>query len=585
MRAGGKHNDLDEVGKTPRHHTFFEMLGNFSFGDYFKKDAIAWAWELLTEGLRDRPVAAVVTVFGGDKELAGVGADDEARAIWKKVTGFGDDRVIGLGKKDNFWEMGETGPMGPCTEIHFNFDGDRRQAGRPPIRRRWKGWLEIWNLVFMQFERREVGGPLHALPAPSVDTGAGLERVTSVVQGVRSNYDTDLFVPIIERAAEIAGMRVRRRTRETDTAMRVIADHARCSAFLIADGVFPDKGEREYMLRRIFRRAVRHGQQHLKLDKPFMHEVCDRGDRRDGRGVSRAARAPHDDPEGRRSRRRRGSARRSTRGLERLDGELARAEEDRRDAAYPGKSVFTMYDTFGFPDDLTKIIAEERGFDDRRGRLRGRARGGAARRASSRSDDAAIETVFKQLASEVGATKFTGYEGRGTTGEGTLQGDHRRRQARRARRRPAREVALVFDQTPFYAESGGQIGDTGAVDQREREGPDRRHREAGRRHHLQMRIVDSDQLHRLANNGVVDLGDLLYKFHFRVLDDDRFLKGLVESNVNVFVYSRSDKEAAEFAIIRRQVRAAAAERNPHWAARDDHRKKDHVNRSSMELQQ
>jgi alanyl-tRNA synthetase len=206
VRAGGKHNDLDEVGKTPRHHTFFEMLGNFSFGDYFKEDAIAWAWELLTQVYGMDTSRLVVTVYGGDPQLAGVPADDEARTIWKRVTGFSDDRVIGLGRKDNFWQMGETGPMGPCTEIHYYVPG-KPSAWPTRDAASWQGWLEIWNLVFMQFERREPGGPLHKLPAPSVDTGAGLERVTSVVQGVPSNYDTDLFAPIIETAARIAGVR------------------------------------------------------------------------------------------------------------------------------------------------------------------------------------------------------------------------------------------------------------------------------------------------------------------------------------------------------------------------------------------
>src|SRR5262245_24070391 len=274
VRAGGKHNDLDEVGRTPRHHTFFEMLGNFSFGDYFKPDAIAWAWELLTKDYGIDPARMVVTVYGGDKALAGVSPDDEARALWKQVTGFGDDRIIGLGQKDNFWQMGETGPMGPCTEIHYNMTGT---PGRwpTPDPASWHGWVEIWNLVFMQFERRVPGGELHLLPAPSVDTGAGLERVSSVVQGVTSNYDTDLFTPIIDAAARIANVPYGAGAGvETDTALRVIADHARCSAFLIADGVFPDKTEREYTLRRIFRRAVRHGQQHLKIEQPFMPEVC-----------------------------------------------------------------------------------------------------------------------------------------------------------------------------------------------------------------------------------------------------------------------------------------------------------------------
>ena len=454
VRAGGKHNDLDEVGKTPRHHTFFEMLGNFSFGDYFKEDAIAFAWELLTKVYSIDPTRMVVTVYGGDKELAGVAPDDEARAIWKKVTGFGDDRVIGLGKKDNFWQMGETGPMGPCTEIHFNFDASGTWPTSEPAS--WKGWLEIWNLVFMQFERREVGGPLHPLPAPSVDTGAGLERVTSVVQGVRSNYDTDLFMPILQRVAEIAGMPYGQGG-DTDTAMRVIADHARCSAFLIADGVFPDKGEREYTLRRIFRRAVRHGQQHLKLDKPFMADVCDR--------VIDVMSAAYPDLRERQTVIRKVTTEEETRfratlarGLERLEGELG---ELHKGATYPGKSVFTMYDTFGFPADLTKIIAEERGMSiDEAGFQSELA---AARDKSKfKIDDTAIETIFKQLASELGPTQFIGYDGRGTTGDGTVKAivvggkrvDHADSGA---------EVAVIFDRTPFYAESGGQIGDSGFV--------------------------------------------------------------------------------------------------------------------------
>jgi len=458
VRAGGKHNDLDEVGKTPRHHTFFEMLGNFSFGDYFKADAIAFAWELLTKVYAIDASRLVVTVYGGDPELPGIAADDEARAIWKKVTGFGDARIIGLGKKDNFWQMGETGPMGPCTEIHFNFDatGDKWPTTAPES---WKGWLEIWNLVFMQFERRELGGQLHALPAPSVDTGAGLERVTSVVQGVRSNYDTDLFVPIIQRVAEIAKLEYGAGNVATDTAMRVIADHARCSAFLIADGVFPDKGDRQYTLRRIFRRAVRHGQQHLGLAKPFMAEVCDKvidvmasayPELRERQNVIQKV-ALNEETQFRAT---------LERGITKLEGELDELKKT-GGAQLPGKSVFTMYDTFGFPADLTKIMAEERGLtiDDS-----GFAQELDAARAKSRfkSGDAVVETVFKQLASELGATKFLGYEGRGTTGEGTLKaiivGGKRVETAE-----AGTEVALVFDQTPFYAESGGQIGDTGTV--------------------------------------------------------------------------------------------------------------------------
>ena len=458
VRAGGKHNDLDEVGKTPRHHTFFEMLGNFSFGDYFKADAIAFAWELLTKVYGIDASRLVVTVYGGDPELPGIAADDEARSIWKKVTGFGDDRIIGLGKKDNFWQMGETGPMGPCTEIHFNFDatGANWPTTAPAS---WKGWLEIWNLVFMQFERREVGGKLHVLPAPSVDTGAGLERVTSVVQGVRSNYDTDLFVPIIQRVAEVAKIEYGAGNSETDTAMRVIADHARCTSFLIADGVFPDKGEREYTLRRIFRRAVRHGEQHLKLDKPFMAEVCAKvidvmadayPELRERSNVIAKVVLEEE------------TRFRATlaRGEERLKGEIATLKKAGGEKI-AGKTVFSMYDTYGFPADLTKIIAEENGLTtDDEGFAQELAI--ARKKSQFKLDDTAVETIFKQLASEHGATKFLGYEGRGTSGEGAVRaivvGGKRVDKAD-----AGTQVALVFDQTPFYAQSGGQIGDTGAV--------------------------------------------------------------------------------------------------------------------------
>jgi len=456
VRAGGKHNDLDEVGKTPRHHTFFEMLGNFSFGDYFKDDAIPFAWDLLTNVYGIDKKRLVVTVYGGDKELQGVTPDDEARAIWKKVTGFGDDRVIGLGKKDNFWQMGETGPMGPCTEIHFNFDatGDKWPTTDPAS---WKGWLEIWNLVFMQFERREVGGPLHKLPAPSVDTGAGLERVSSVVQGVRSNYDTDLFTPILDEAAAIAGVKYGAGNTETDMALRVIADHARCSAFLIADGVMPGNTEREYTLRRIFRRAVRHGQQHLGIKEPFMHKVCER--------VISVMSEQFPELRERRSTIEKATLNEETkfretlaRGLSRLDNELKQLGGDK---VLPGKAVFTLYDTFGFPDDLTEIIAQERGYSIDRPGFTEELKAAKAKSAF-KLDDPAIETVFKQLASELGPTKFTGYEGRGTSGDGTLKaivvGGKRVDSAEQGA-----EVALVFDQTPFYGNSGGQIGDTGTI--------------------------------------------------------------------------------------------------------------------------
>jgi len=456
VRAGGKHNDLDEVGKTPRHHTFFEMLGNFSFGDYFKEDAIAFAWELLTKVYGIDANKMVVTVFGGDPSLPGISADDEARAIWKRVTGFGDDRVIGLGAKDNFWQMGDTGPMGPCTEIHFNYDA----GGKWPTSdvATWKGWLEIWNLVFMQFERRTAGGELFKLPAPSVDTGAGLERVTSVVQGVRSNYDTDLFTGIIAAAAKIAGKQYGADA-EADTSLRVIADHARCSTFLIADGVFPDKAGREYVLRRIFRRAVRHGHL-LGIKEPFMHRVC--------ATVIEEMKGQYPDLVERKSiiaevtleeeKRFRATL---ERGLALLDDEFARMQKS-GEKNVAGKAVFTLYDTFGFPDDLTEIVANERGYGVDKVGFETEMDKAKERSRFSGSDQEAIGTEIKTVANEVGATKFTGYEGRGVSGEGTLKAillDGERVQHASIGAR----VALVFDQTPFYGESGGQIGDTGWV--------------------------------------------------------------------------------------------------------------------------
>jgi alanyl-tRNA synthetase len=456
VRAGGKHNDLDEVGKTPRHHTFFEMLGNFSFGDYFKEDAIAFAWELLTKVYGIDANRMVVTVFGGDPSLPGITADDEARNIWKRVTGFGDDRVIGLSAKDNFWQMGDTGPMGPCTEIHFNYDANGTWPTPDPAT--WKGWLEIWNLVFMQFERRTAGGELFKLPAPSVDTGAGLERVTSVVQGVRSNYDTDLFTGIIAAAAKIAGKQYGA-DGEVDTSLRVIADHARCSTFLIADGVFPDKAGREYVLRRIFRRAVRHGHL-LGIKEPFMHRVCET--------VIDEMKGQYPDLVERKSiiaevtleeeKRFRATL---DRGLALLDDEFASMQKS-GDKKVSGKAVFTLYDTFGFPDDLTEIVAGERGFGvDKLGFEQEMAKAKERSRFSG-SDQEAVATEIKAVANEVGATKFTGYEGRGVSGEGSLKAillDNDRVQHASI----GAKVALVFDQTPFYGESGGQIGDTGWV--------------------------------------------------------------------------------------------------------------------------
>ncbi len=459
VRAGGKHNDLDEVGKTPRHHTFFEMLGNFSFGDYFKEDAIAGAWELLTQVYKIDQSRMCVTIFGGnDPELAGVGADDEARAIWKRVTGFSDDRIIGLGKKDNFWMMGDTGPMGPCTEIHFLMDGPAPKAWPTTDPATWKGWLEIWNLVFMQYERRVKDGELFPLPAPSIDTGAGLERVTSVVQGVASNYDTDLFTGILAEAARLAG-KTYGQDPDVDTSLRVIADHARCTTFLIADGVTPDKGKREYVLRRIFRRAVRHGKM-LGIEQPFMHDVC-------AKVISEMAEAYPELLTRQKTivqtaleeeKRFRATL---DRGLGLLEDELASLKKAGV-TEVPGKTQFLLHDTYGFPQDLTEIIAGERGFTAPSETFDEEMKKAQALSKFAGSDQVAISADIKSLANEVGATKFLGYEGRGTKGHGVLKAilvdGHRVDAAAEGT-----QVQLVFDQTPFYAESGGQIGDTGEI--------------------------------------------------------------------------------------------------------------------------
>ncbi len=454
VRAGGKHNDLDEVGKTPRHHTFFEMLGNFSFGDYFKDDAIAWAWELLTVVYGIDPGRLVVTVFGGDRDL-GLGPDAAARAAWKRVTGLGDDRVIDLGKEDNFWSAGDVGPCGPCSEIHYCIDG---APARWPTQERasWEGWLEIWNLVFMQFDR-QASGAMPELPAPSVDTGAGLERVSSVLQGVASNYDTDLFAGILATAGDLAGVRYGADPAR-DLSLRVIADHARASTFLVADGVFPEKTTREYVLRRIFRRAVRHGKL-LGITEPFMHRVCARVvDEMKDVYPELAARASTIESvtleEEKRFRRT------LDEGLGLLEEEFARMQAAGR-STVSGKVTFTLYDTHGFPDDLTAIIAGERGFAVDKAGYDAEME---AARARSRfvSSEQAVGDVYKQLAGELGATRFLGHDGRGTSGHGTIlalvvDGARVERAGEGAR------VELVLDQTPFYAESGGQIGDAGVL--------------------------------------------------------------------------------------------------------------------------
>src|SRR5213075_1780419 len=350
VRAGGKHNDLEQVGHTARHHTFFEMLGNFSFGDYFKKEAIAYAWEWVTgkDWLGMDPERLYVTVHD---------SDDDARRLWREVTGIADARIYGLGDQDNFWQMGDTGPCGPCSEILVDTRGKRetgkgkRELSRDEFVRLSEAGelLEIWNLVFMQFDQQP-DGSRPPLPAPSVDTGAGLERIAAVMQGVASNFDTDLFAPIIERAVAVIGKRYD--PGPAGASYRVLADHARAVAFLLADGVYPSNEGRGYVLRRILRRAVRHAWLLGRREPTLVHLVPTvealMGDvypelvrkRADIESVTRAE---------------------EERFLETIEGGLTRLGELRSAKAIAGEDAFKLYDTYGFPLDLTQMIAAERG--------------------------------------------------------------------------------------------------------------------------------------------------------------------------------------------------------------------------------
>ena len=460
VRAGGKHNDLENVGFTARHHTFFEMLGNFSFGDYFKAEAIEWAYGLMVKELGLDPKRMMYTVFGGDKSLPTLGPDDEARALWRKVTGVGDDRVMGLGAKDNFWQMGDVGPMGPCSEIHY-FQGDHIPCPEPKCLGPacdCDRWLEIWNLVFMQYERREKDGPLGKLPAPSVDTGAGLERMTSVVNGLENNYDTDLFTPIIATIERLSGKQAGKDAADT-ASMRVIADHARTTAFLIADGVFPDKTGREYVLRRIFRRAVRHGQR-LGLEDNFMHLACAvvRDEMKDvypelkERWKTIETVVVEEETRFRKT---------LHRGLGLLEDEFVRMKKA-GETMVPGAKVFQLYDTFGFPADLTAVIAAERGLGADQAGFEKEMKAAQERSEFQGGTGVAVADVVKELERDVPASTFQGYEGRGTSGEGKILAlvvDGKRVDSAR----DGQDVWVVADKTPFYGESGGQCGDAGVI--------------------------------------------------------------------------------------------------------------------------
>jgi alanyl-tRNA synthetase len=454
VRAGGKHNDLENVGRTARHHTFFEMLGNFSFGNYFKEEAIRFSWELIVDVYGLDPERLWFSVFEGDDKVP---ADDEAAQLWVKV-GAPPERVLRFGKKDNFWSMGDTGPCGPCSEIHY-FRGDDLSKNVPElVNGPGDDTMEIWNLVFMQYDR-SADGVLTPLPAPSVDTGMGLERIASVMQKASTNYDIDLFTPIMGAIESISGHRYgRRMDDELDTAVRVLCDHARASAFLISDGVIPSNEGRGYVLRRIIRRAIRFGRKLPKavLLSQLAASVTEAmGDaypelRERGQSVLRTLESEEER-----------FSRTLTTGMERV-GALLDAIRARGERTISGEEVFRLYDTFGIPVDLIGEMAEEEGVElDRAGFETMMADAKAKAKASSKFQSSADAATFAKLAEKVGPIEFVGYDQYvdvSTTVKAIVIAGEEKDALHHGS-----EGEVVLSPTPFYAESGGQIGDQGTL--------------------------------------------------------------------------------------------------------------------------
>lgn len=468
VRAGGKHNDLDEVGKTARHHTFFEMLGNFSFGDYFKEDAIRFAWDLLVNEYKMDPQRLWFSVFEGDAE---VGADEEAVELWVKV-GAPRERVLRFGRKDNFWQMGETGPCGPCSEIHYymgEHPEDPNFNKAEYVNGTGDDTIEIWNLVFMQYNRQEIAPgkyKLDPLPAPSVDTGAGLERVTAVLQGVKSNYDTDLIKPIIEFVAKLAGKEYKADTQE-GFAMRVVADHARATTFSIADGIMPGNEGRNYVLRKIMRRAIYNGRENLGFKDEFFFKVCDFVI-----DFMKAAYPELDSQRGyiekmvRLEEQRFGTT--LTVGLKKLD-ELVEKSLGNKDRGIEVIEQARLYDTYGTPIDLMYVVLSQRGYKsiEELGEEGYRAtieehlkllQQGSLEKQNVEGKKTKPAYLALQRRNDT-KTEFKGYE---TTQVddckviALIKGDEEVKSLSEGE-----EGEVVLNQTPFYSESGGQVGDVG----------------------------------------------------------------------------------------------------------------------------
>ena len=450
VRAGGKHNDLENVGFTRRHHTFFEMLGNFSFGDYFKREAIAFAWELVTspEWLGIPKDKLYVTIFKGEE---GVPRDEEAYELWRGQ-GLPPERIHELGMKDNFWAMGDTGPCGPCSEIFYDMGLAASETGEDkPFGEDEARYVEIWNLVFMQFDRDQQG-ELHLLPRPSIDTGAGLERMAAVLQGKISNFETDLFTPLITRAGELTHTRYQDGLAPTDASLRIIADHSRAATFLISDGVLPANEGRGYVLRKILRRGIRHGRM-LGQEDPFMYRMVEavRDEMRDAypelaESADRVARVVRAEEER--------FGRTLALGSKQLDAAI---EQVRKDGTLPGATAFHLYETYGLPLDFMVDAARDQGinFDltgfelarsEEQTRARASWKGGAKASASPafRSLPKTIFEGYRQLTSQHCEVLAIVRDGVGVP-----------------QANAGESVEIVLDHTSFYADSGGQVGDTG----------------------------------------------------------------------------------------------------------------------------
>jgi alanyl-tRNA synthetase len=457
LRVSGKHNDLEMVGRTPRHHTFFEMLGNFSFGDYFKAEAIEYSWEVITQLFSIPEERLWVTVFAGSENFE---ADEEAAQLWRDRVGVRPDRILKLGEAENFWRMGDSGPCGPCSEIHYDLGSDLTSVeGVSNPETDEKRYIEIWNLVFMQFNQHRDGNVV-PLPSPSIDTGMGLERLVSVIQDKRSNYDTDIFIPILTAAADRAGKRLGE-DEGSDFSLRVIADHVRALCFLVTDGVVPSNDKRGYVMRRLLRRAIRHGRK-LGIDEPFLGEVVPAVIESLGENYPELIGARDAILEiGLREERRFGET--LATGMVMLDQALTTLTTPQEGpAVVPGDVLFQLHDTFGFPLDLARDIAEERGvlldeagFEERMASQRKLAqaswKGGQSRRELP---------LYTELSARY-QTAFDGYTQTVIEGTEVLALVKDGQQVDRLENGETGEAVLAV--TPFYAEGGGQVGDRGSM--------------------------------------------------------------------------------------------------------------------------